>query len=259
MSAIQSLPLLPAIDEDDLLLDPSDWNDDVARLMAADLKTLGINCDCAPVLDLPVPGANEIIGDRAYGSSVGQIVALARAVCDGFIAGGVVPVIKHIPGHGRATADSHLALPVVDTPHAELSETDFAPFKALNEMPAAMTAHVVFSSLDAEHPASISKSVTKTVIRGEINFDGLLMSDDLSMKALSGDMRIRAESVISAGSDLALHCNGVLDEMTAAAAGVPALTGKSLARFETACVLAKTTQPFNRGRSEAALTRVLGS
>ncbi len=231
---------------------------DVSRLMAEDLKALGINCDCAPVLDLPVPGAHDIIGDRAYGANVDQIVALARAVADGFIAGGVVPVIKHIPGHGRATADSHLDLPIVDTHHDILRETDFAPFKALADMPAAMTAHVVFSSLDDDAPASISKTVTETVIRGEIGFDGLLMSDDLSMKALTGNMQARAEAVIAAGSDVALHCNGELDEMTAAAAGVSTLADKALARFEAACAVTKTSQAFDQARSEAALTLVLG-
>ncbi len=232
---------------------------DVARLMAADLKELGINCVCAPVLDLPVAGAHEIIGDRAYGTAVEQIVPLARAVGEGFIAGGVVPVIKHIPGHGRATADSHLALPVVDTPHGELLKTDFAPFKALADMPAAMTAHVVFSSLDAEAPASTSKLVTDNVMRGEIGFDGLLMSDDLSMKALDGAMRARAEAVIAAGSDVALHCNGELAEMVDAAAGVPAMSGKSLDRFIAACAITMVSEPFDQARSEAALTAILGS
>ena len=147
------------------------------------------------------------------------MVALAKAVGEGFMAGGVVPVIKHIPGHGRATADSHLSLPVVTEARAELTATDFAPFKALNHMPTAMTAHVVFRDIDADAPASTSAIVTREIIRGEIGFDGLLMSDDLTMKALTGPMRARAESVIAAGSDLALHCSGDLAEMREAAAG----------------------------------------
>ena len=166
----------------------------VARLLADDLKALGINTNCAPVVDLPVPGSHEIIGDRAYGTDPAQVIALAKAVAEGFMAGGVVPVIKHIPGHGRATADSHLALPVVTESRAELSATDFAPFKALSGMPAAMTAHVVFRSIDPKEPASTSAIVTREIIRGEIGFDGLLMSDDLSMKALAGDMRARARA-----------------------------------------------------------------
>ena len=162
---------------------------EATRLLAADLSELGINTDCAPVVDVPVAGAHDIIGDRAYGKSVEQVVALAKAVGDGFMAGGVVPVIKHIPGHGRATADSHLSLPVVTESRAELAATDFAPFKALNHMPTAMTAHVVFRDIDPQSPASTSAIVTREIIRGEIGFDGLLMSDDLTMKALSGPMR----------------------------------------------------------------------
>ena len=162
-----------------------------ARLVADDLISPGINTDGAPVLDLPVPGSHDIIGDRAYGTEVAQVAMLARAVAEGFMAGGVLPVIKHIPGHGRATADSHLELPVVTEPHAVLSATDFAPFKALRDMPAAMTAHVVYTAIDAARPASTSERVTRDVIRGEIGFDGLLMSDDLSMKALTGSFTER--------------------------------------------------------------------
>jgi len=231
----------------------------VARLLAQDLTALGINTNCAPVADLPVPGSHEIIGDRAYGCRPEQVAALAGAVAEGLMAGGVVPVVKHIPGHGRATADSHLALPVVRESRAELSATDFAPFKALSALPAAMTAHVVFRAIDAEAPASTSATVTRDVIRGEIGFDGLLMSDDLSMKALSGDMRERARRVIAAGSDLALHCNGDLSEMQAAAAGVPALAGRALERFDKAFRITKTAQPFDSATAEAQLERVLKS
>jgi beta-N-acetylhexosaminidase len=230
---------------------------EATRLLAADLAALGINTDCAPVLDVPVAGAHDIIGDRAYGRSVKQVVELAKAVGEGFIAGGVVPVIKHIPGHGRATADSHLALPVVTESRAELTATDFAPFKALNHLPAAMTAHVVFRDIDAGAPASTSSIVTRDIIRGDIGFDGLLMSDDLTMKALSGPMRTRAEAVIAAGSDLALHCSGDLPEMLQAAAGAGPLQGRARQRFETAVNITKATQPFDSAAAEAQLAKVL--
>ncbi|MEO8420252.1 MAG: beta-N-acetylhexosaminidase [Hyphomicrobium sp.] len=230
---------------------------EATRLLAADLTELGINTDCAPVLDLPVEGAHDIIGDRAYGRSVDQVVALAKAVGEGFMAGGVVPVIKHIPGHGRATADSHLALPIVTESRTELTATDFAPFKALNHMPAAMTAHVVFRDIDATAPASTSALVTRDIIRGEIGFDGLLMSDDLSMKALAGPMQARAESVIAAGSDLALHCSGDLTEMREAAAGSGTLAGRAKQRFETAVNITKATRPFDSAAAEAQLAKVL--
>jgi beta-N-acetylhexosaminidase len=230
----------------------------VARLTAEELRAYGITMNCAPVADLPVEGAHEIISDRAYGSNVAQVVALARAVAEGYLAGGVVPVVKHIPGHGRATADSHLSLPVVSMPHATLSETDFAPFKVLADLPAAMTAHVVYSAIDAENPASTSAIVTNDVIRGEIGFDNLLMSDDLSMKALSGPMRARAEAVIAAGSDLALHCNGDLDEMRAAAEGVPALEGRAAERFAAACACVSRSDPYDRKEALQLLAGLLG-
>ena len=229
----------------------------VARLLADDLSALGINTDCAPVLDVPVAGSHQIIGDRAYATTTEPIAQLGRAVADGFLAGGVLPVVKHIPGHGRATKDSHLALPVVIEERAQLSATDFAPFKALNDMPAAMTAHVVFRAIDPDAPASTSAIVTKEIIRGEIGFDGLLMSDDLSMKALSGPMRRRAEQVIAAGSDLVLHCNGKLAEMQEAAAGSPQLQGRALERFAAALGLLKARKPFDKAAAEAQLARLL--
>lgn len=229
-----------------------------ARLVAEDLRALDINCDCAPVLDLPVAGSHEIISDRAYGATPAQVTALGRAVAEGFIAGGVVPVVKHIPGHGRATADSHLALPVVATSRSELAATDFAPFKALAGMPAAMTAHVVFTDIDPDAPASTSARVTQSVIREAIGFDGLLMSDDLSMKALTGPMRARAAAVLAAGSDLALHCNGNLEEMEAAAGGVPALSDRAADRFSRALAITQTTESFDVSAAEASLNSVLG-
>lgn len=229
----------------------------VARLLAHDLTALAINTNCAPVLDIPAPGAHQIIGDRAYGDDPEQVTHLAGAVAEGLMAGGILPVIKHIPGHGRATKDSHLALPVVSASRAELAARDFAPFKALAAMPAAMTAHVVFSAIDAAGPASTSAIVTREIIRGEIGFDGLLMSDDLSMKALSGSMRERAERVIAAGSDLVLHCNGDLGEMQAAAAGSPRLQNRALERFTAALSVLNARKPFDAAAAESHLARLL--
>jgi len=226
------------------------------RLLAADLIDLGINTDCAPVLDVPVEGSHDIIGDRAYGRSVAQVVALAEAVAEGFMAGGVLPVIKHIPGHGRATADSHLALPVVDAPRSELEASDFAPFRALSRLPAAMSAHVVFSAIDPTAPASTSAIVIKEIVRGDIGFDNLLMSDDLSMHALTGPMHVRAAAVMAAGSDLALHCNGDLAEMVDAAAGAGPLVGHARERFDAAVKITRSTQPFDSGAAEAQLAKV---
>ncbi|MCB1519365.1 MAG: beta-N-acetylhexosaminidase [Hyphomicrobiaceae bacterium] len=230
----------------------------IARLLAEDLTALGIDTNCAPVLDRPVPGAHDIIGDRAYGVDTDTIVDLAGAVAGGLMAGAVLPVIKHIPGHGRATADSHLALPTVDADPAELAATDFEPFRRLRDLPGAMSAHVVFASIDPTAPASISPRVTADVIRGAIGFDGLLMSDDLGMKALSGPMRSRAEAVIRAGSDVALHCSGDLVEMEAAAAGVPGLGGKALQRFAGAVgVTRRAAADYDRAAAAAALAGVL--
>jgi beta-N-acetylhexosaminidase len=188
-----------------------------ARLIAADLHALGITVDCAPVLDLPAPGADNVIGDRAHGNTPDGIAALGRAVADGLLAGGVLPVAKHVPGHGRATVDSHFACPVVDASGAELSTSDFVPFRALNDLPYAMTAHVVLTAIDPTEAATLSRRVIETVIRGEIGFDGVLLSDDLSMRALSGTVGERARDALTAGCDILLHCNGEAAEMRAIA------------------------------------------
>lgn len=230
-----------------------------ARLVAEDLRALGITMNCAPVLDVPEPGAHDIIGNRAYGSTPESVAAFGRAVAEGFLAGGVLPVIKHIPGHGRAGKDSHLDLPTVSASVDELEAVDFAPFRALRDMPAAMTAHVVFTAIDPDAPASTSARVTSEVIRGRIGFDGLLMSDDLSMKALTGPIRGRAEAVIRAGSDIALHCNGDLAEMQAAAEGVPRLAGRALERYDASVRLLERHDPFDVAAAEAALAAVLAS
>jgi beta-N-acetylhexosaminidase len=224
----------------------------IGRLMAADLRALDIDTNCTPVLDVPVPGAHDIIGDRAYGTAPEAVVALAGAVAHGHMDGGVVPVMKHIPGHGRATADSHLDLPVVTTPRATLAATDFAPFRALaGVVPAAMTAHVVYGTIDGTGPATTSAVVVREVIRGEIGFDGLLMTDDLGMKALSGPLRTRAERSIAAGCDVVLHCSGDLAEMEAVAAGTPVLAGPARSRFDAAVAVTRRVAPFDAAAADA--------
>jgi beta-N-acetylhexosaminidase len=229
----------------------------IAELTAADLRALGINTNCAPVLDLPVPGSHDIIGNRAYGTGFDTVVPIAQAVAEGYMAGGILPVIKHIPGHGRATADSHLELPTVTTSRAELDATDFAPFWALSLMPAAMTAHVVFTAIDPDHPASTSRVMIETIIRGKLGYGGLLMSDDLSMKALVGSMPERTRAVMTAGSDLALHCNGDLGDMEAVAANVPPLANRAKARFDRAFAVTTHHQPCDEPAAKACLARIL--
>lgn len=193
-----------------------------ARLIAADLKAVGINVGCLPVLDVPVVGAHDVIGNRAYGNDPQIVSSLGRAAAEGLLEGGVLPVIKHIPGHGRAGVDSHLSLPVVEASLAEL-EQDFKPFQQLADMPLAMTAHVIYSAIDVVRPATTSPVVMVEIIRGKLNFDGLVMSDDLSMQALSGTLSERTEAAFAAGCDVVLHCNGVMEEMVAVAAATPVL------------------------------------
>ena len=228
----------------------------VTRLMAADLHEVGINVDCAPVLDVPAPGAHEIIGDRAYGDNPETIIALARVVADAFLDGAVLPVIKHMPGHGRARSDSHKELPRIDASLEELEGTDFKPFAALNDLPLAMTAHVVLKALDEDAPASVSALIMKKVIREGIGFDGLVMSDDLDMAALKGSLAERAENVIAAGCDVALHCSGKIEDMVPVAAAVPDLTGKAMDRFSQALGLLRNPKPFDEERAVGLLERV---
>ncbi|MBV9995307.1 MAG: beta-N-acetylhexosaminidase [Caulobacteraceae bacterium] len=217
-----------------------------ARLMAHDLAELGVNVDCAPVLDVPGPGAHDVIGDRAYAADAEAVAVLGRAAAEGLIAGGVLPVIKHMPGHGRAQADSHQRLPVVAAAMEALEATDFAPFRVNSDMPMGMTAHVVYTALDPERPATCSPAVIRRVIRGAIGFDGLLMTDDLSMKALSGGFEARAQAALAAGCDVALHCNGSMAEMKAVAAGARPLAGAAARRAKAALGrLAKAREPFD--------------
>jgi beta-N-acetylhexosaminidase len=205
-----------------------------ARLMAEDLAEVGINVDCLPVLDVPAPGGHQVIGDRAYASDPQQVAAYGRAVAEAMIAGGVLPVIKHIPGHGRALADSHLELPRVSASRAELEAADFVPFALLRDLPLAMSAHVVYEAIDPDRPGTTSSTVIGQVIRGKIGFDGLLMTDDLSMKALSGSFAERTAAAFAAGVDMALHCNGDLDEAAEVATVTPYLVGRAAERATAA-------------------------
>ena len=223
-----------------------------ARLIADDLAVLGVTVDCMPVLDLPIDGADPVIGDRAYGTAPAAVAALGGAVCEGLLAGGVLPVVKHIPGHGRALVDSHSALPVVAAPRAELEAMDFAPFRALAAMPWAMTAHVLYSALDTARPATLSPRVIGEAIRGAIGFDGLLLSDDLSMAALPGRIGARAAQALAAGCDVVLHCNGAMDEMTQIAAAASALTPAAARRLAAGEARRRAArEPFDRRAARA--------
>jgi beta-N-acetylhexosaminidase len=224
-----------------------------ARLIAADLADLGIDVDCLPLADVPVEGADAVIGNRAYGTAPVKVAAIARAVTDGLEQGGVLPVLKHIPGHGRATADTHFRLPVVDTPRDELERTDFAAFRPLADLPMAMTAHVVFSALDPAQPATTSATIIEQVIRTGIGFQGLLMSDDVSMNALAGSIAERTRAIVAAGCDMILHCNGKLDEMREVAAETPILAGKALERANAALASRKPAQPLDRAAARCQL------
>ena len=224
-----------------------------ARLMADDLHLLGINVDAVPVLDVPQPGAHDVIGDRAYGTTADRIATLGRAAAEGLLAGGVLPIIKHIPGHGRAMADSHLNLPVVEASAEALSEVDFAPFRNLSDMPMAMTAHVIDTAIDPRHPATPSRRVVRQVIREDIGFDGLLMSDDLSMKALSGTFAERTRRSLAAGCDVVLHCNGDMDEMAEIADAARPLSARG--RQRAAAALARIPRRVEPLDAEAARER----
>ncbi|MGE3626634.1 MAG: beta-N-acetylhexosaminidase [Hyphomicrobiales bacterium] len=231
----------------------------VTRLMAADLHALGINVDCLPVLDVPVAGAHDVIGDRAYDEDPDTVAQLGRAVAEACLASGVLPVIKHIPGHGRARADSHVSLPVVDARLEELEALDFPPFRALNDMPLAMSAHVLLTTLDRTQPASISPVIIRDVIRGRIGFDGLLMSDDVSMGALGGSIGDRTAAVFAAGSDVVLHCNGKMGEMRAVAAASPVLADRAGERFGAALARITAPEPLDVAAAEVELASVMGT
>lgn len=228
-----------------------------ARLIAADLIDAGVTVDCLPLADVPVPGADAVIGNRAYGTEPAKVASIARAVAEGLEQGGVLPVLKHIPGHGRATVDTHFRLPEVKTSKAELERTDFAAFQPLADLPMAMTAHVVFSELDPAHPATTSATIINQVIRGAIGFQGLLMSDDVSMNALAGSIKERTRSILAAGCDMVLHCNGNMLEMRDVAAETPQLSGKALERAERALASRRPPQTFDRVAARAELDALI--
>jgi beta-N-acetylhexosaminidase len=228
-----------------------------ARLIASDLAELSIDVDCMPLADVRVPGSDAVIGDRAYGTDPGKVAAIAGAIAEGLADGGVLPVLKHIPGHGRATADSHKRLPVVPADRATLDATDFAAFRPLAGLPLGMTAHVVFSAIDPVAPATLSAAIVAGVIRDSIGFRGLLMSDDISMHALSGSLSARSAAAIAAGCDMVLHCNGDLAEMRAVAAAVPVLAGEAARRAAAALASKRRPAPFDVAAGRAEFFRLM--
>jgi beta-N-acetylhexosaminidase len=224
-----------------------------ARAIGLMLRSAGLNVDALPLLDVRQPGASDIIGDRALGSEPMQVAALGRAVLDGLASAGVVGIVKHMPGHGRALVDSHKQLPVV-TASAEQLEVDLEPFERLASAPMGMTAHVVYEVWDKERPASLSPIVIREIIRGRIGFDGFLMSDDIGMEALQGDFGARAAGVVAAGNDAALHCSGKMEEMVAVAAAIPAMSEEGGARLARA-MATTLREPEGPVFAEAIATR----
>jgi len=229
-----------------------------ARLIADDLEKAGINVNCAPLLDVPVEGADPVIGDRAFGTGPAVVIDLARAFIEGLLEGGVLPIMKHVPGHGRAFIDSHRDLPRIATEAAELSATDFVTFRSLNHCPMAMTAHVVYEAIDSQRPATTSPKVIRDVIRGEIGFEGILISDDISMGALSGPISTRTKAALFAGCDIVLHCNGSMAEMEEVAEEARALEGAILRRADHVVSQVNRAAPLERGAAEARLHELLG-
>lgn len=229
-----------------------------ARLIASDLEPLGITINCSPVLDLGFKGQTQAIGDRAFSDNPDIVGELGRATIKGFLDGGVIPVIKHLPGHGRATVDSHADLPRVSARRDALATADWVPFCRNADAPLGMTAHILFSDLDVDCCATQSSTIVTDIIRGEIGFSGALLSDDLSMEALGGSLGERARKAIEAGCDLALHCNGVMAEMSGVLTASGPLEGASLARFDQALSTKRSPKPFDidagRQRLEALLT-----
>jgi beta-N-acetylhexosaminidase len=228
-----------------------------ARLMAADLAAVGITVDCLPVADVPVAGADRVIGDRAYGDTAHQVSDIAAAVAAGLQAGGVLPVVKHLPGHGRATSDSHNHLPVVTADRRTLEATDFAAFVPLAAAPFGMTAHIVFTALDPGLPATTSTIMITQVIRDFIGFSGALMSDDVSMGALSGPIAERVRQSLAAGCDLILHCNGNLAEMQEVAANCPELGGAALQRTARALAMRRAAEAIDLEAARAEFTQLV--
>jgi beta-N-acetylhexosaminidase len=228
-----------------------------ARLIAADLIPLGISVVCAPVLDLALPGQTRAIGDRALAADPELVALLGQAMIDGFLAGGVLPVIKHLPGHGRARRDSHVGLPTVSAAVEEMARADWIPFRACRAAPFAMTAHVLYPALDVARPATLSPTIIEAVIRGKIGFTGALLSDDLSMGALSGSLGARTAAARAAGCDLALHCNGDFAEMIEVLDAAGPLAGESAARADAALACTQTAQAFDAVAGEVRIVALL--
>ena len=231
----------------------------LGRLIAADLEPLGITVDCAPVLDVPTAGSHDVIGDRAFADNPDTVAVLGEAFCEGLLDGGVLPVIKHIPGHGRSIADSHHHQPQVDSDTATLGATDFAPFAALCKMPLAMTAHILYRALDPTNVATLSRRIIEQVIRGQIGFEGVLISDDISMAALPGALDERARGALQAGCDLVLHCNGVFDEMNQIGDAVGPFDPRTIERWQSAVAIRREAQDFDRDDAEKELGQLIGS
>ncbi len=222
----------------------------VYQLLSSELLALGINVNCVPVLDIPVEGSHDIIGDRAYGTDIATVVTLGKVAAQAHLSQGVLPVIKHVPGHGRADADSHHELPVLDTDLDSLKTVDFMPFKLLNDLPLAMTAHVLIPSLDKDQPVSTSKGIMKDIVRDWIGYDGLVMSDDLYMEALSGSMAVRAKAVLDAGCDVGLYCKGILEQVRQTGEMSPVLAGDALRRFQASVDLLGQAEEFDRDKAD---------
>ncbi|WP_415716902.1 beta-N-acetylhexosaminidase [Roseibium sp.] len=214
-----------------------------ARLICNDLFEVGITVDCLPCLDVRFPDTVDAIGDRAISADPEVVIALGQAMIDGAQAAGVLPVIKHIPGHGRAVVDSHLELPRVEACETALESVDFRPFKALSHVSLGMTAHIVYASIDAETAGTQSRKIVEGIIRDRIGFKGCLMSDDMSMHALGGDFGDRSRKILEAGCDIVLHCNGDMDEMLAVAEVVPELSGVSKSRCADALAARLDPEP----------------
>jgi beta-N-acetylhexosaminidase len=230
-----------------------------ARLIAADLAALGITVNCLPVADVPAPGADPVIGTRAYGDTADKVAQIAEAIADGLAEGGVLPVLKHMPGHGRATCDSHFGLPVVASSREILESTDFAAFRRLAHLPLGMTAHVMYTAIDPDLPATLSPKVINDVIRGSIGFDGALMSDDVSMGALTGVVAERTRQALAAGCDIALHCNGDLREMEEVASGARELSGAAARRAERALAARRKADAVDITEARITFSRMMGT
>ena len=228
-----------------------------SRLLAADVASIGVDVDCLPVLDIAFPETHAVIGDRAYADRPEPVAALGRAAAEGLLAEGVMPVIKHVPGHGRATVDSHASLPRVTASREELERTDFLPFKLLADLPWAMTGHLLFDAIDPAAAITVSARGVKEIIRDHIGFDGLLLSDDLSMQALGGSLGDRAARSLAAGCDIALHCNGRMDEMTEIVARTGPMTEAAATRFAAGrSVLARHRDPAGKAGLVDAAARL---